>query len=120
MSSQPEGAFDPRRARRRMLRWGLILFGVVAALVLVLIEFYGYTAVRDGWDHIAPAVTAIKWGGMVVLIWHWKHFIHWVAQRQRLSDAYRDYLLAMRWRVAGALVVLEILFGQNLLAHLLN
>lgn len=120
MSSQPEDAFDARRARRRMLRLGLILFGVVAALVLLLIEIYGYAAVRDGWDRVAPSVTAVKWGGMVVLIWQWKGFIGWVAQRQRLSDAYRDYLLAMRWRVAGALVVLEILFGQNLLAHLLN
>ena len=120
MNSQPESAFDARRARRRMLRLGVILSGVVAAVVLVLIEIYGYTAVRDSWDRITPAVTAIKWGGMVVLIWQWKRFIHWVAQRQHLSDAYRDYLLAMRWRVAGALVVLEILFGQNLLAHLLN
>lgn len=120
MSSQPESAFNARRARRQMLRWGLFLFGVVAALVLVLIEVYGYAAVRDGWDLIAPAVTAIKWGGMVVLIWQWKPFIRWVAQHRHLSDAYRDYLLAMRWRVAAALVVLEILFGQNLLAHLLN
>jgi len=120
VSSQPEGAFDARRARRRLLRLGVILLGGAAALVLVLIEIYGYTAVRDGWDRIAPAVTAIKWGGMVVLIWQWKPFIRGVAQRQRLSDAYRDYLIAMRWRVAVALVVLEILFGQNLLAHLLN
>ena len=120
MSSQPEGAFDARRARLKVLRLGVIFFGVVAALVLVLIEIYGHAAVRDGWDRIAPAVTATKWGGMVVLIWQWKPFIRGVAQRQRLSDAYRDYLIAMRWRVAVALVVLEILFGQNLLAHLLN
>jgi len=99
---------------------GSILFGVVAALVLLLIEIYGYAAVRDGWNRIAPAVAAVKWGGMVVLIWQWKPFIHWVAHHRRLSTSYRDYLLAMRWRVAGALVVLEILFGQNLLAHLLN
>ena len=120
MSSPPEGSFDARRARRRMLRLGVILFGVVAALVLLLIEIYGYVAVHDGWDRIAPAVTAIKWGGMVVLIWQWKPLIHWITQRQGLSAGYRDHLIAMRWRVAGALVVLEILFGQNLLAHLLN
>ena len=35
-------------------------FGGAAALVLVLIEIYGHTAVRDGWERIAPAVTAIK------------------------------------------------------------
>ena len=120
MSSRPEGAFDARRAHRTLLHLGAVLFGVVAAAVLVLIEIYGYVAVRDGWDRIAPTVTAIKWGGMVVLIWQWKPFIHWVAQRQRLNAAYRDYLLAMRWRVALALVVLEILFGQNLLSNLLN
>ena len=120
MSSRPEGAFDARRAQRRMLRLGVILFAVVAAVILALIEVYGYVAVRDGWDRIAPAVTAIKWGGMIVLIWHWKSFIGWVAQRQQLSESYRDDLVAMRWRVAVALLVLEILFGQNLLAHLLN
>ena len=61
MSSRPEGAFDARRARRRLLRLGAVLFGLVAAAILVLIEIYGYAAVRDGWDRIAPAVTAVKW-----------------------------------------------------------
>ncbi len=120
MSSEPQDAFDARCARRRILRLSAILFTVIAVLVLVLIEVYGYSAVRDGWDRIAPVVTAVKWGGMVVLIWQWKPFINWVAQRQRLIAGYRDYLLTLRWRIAVALVVLEILFGQNLLAHLWN
>jgi hypothetical protein len=57
---------------------------------------------------------------MAVLIWQWDDIIAWVAKRQRMSKGYRDYLLGMRWRVAIALVIIEVLFGQNLLAHLLS
>ena len=63
---------------------------------------------------------AIKWAGMIVLIWQWDSVIRWVARRQRMSAAYRAYLLQLRWRVAGALVILEILIGQNLLGRLLH
>ena len=118
--TQQEGAFDPRRARRRLLRLSVAAFAAVALVMLALIQIYGYAAVRDGWDAMAPVVIAIKWGGMAVLIWQWDDIIAWVAKRQRMSNAYRDYLLGMRWRVAIALVILEVLFGQNLLAHLLN
>ena len=118
--TEKEGAFDPRRARRRLLLLSIFLFAAVALVVLTLIGLYGYESVREGWDKISPTVIAIKWGGMAVLIWQWDDIIAWVAKSQRMSDGYRDYLLGMRWRVAIALVILEVLFGQNLLAHLLN
>ena len=118
--TQQERPFDPRRARRRLLLLSVALFAVVAVVMLTLIQLYGYEAVRDGWGDMAPVVIAIKWGGMAVLIWQWDDIIAWVAERQRMSTSYRDYLLGMRWRVAIALVILEVLFGQNLLAHLLN
>ena len=118
--TERKDAFDPRRASRRLLLLSVALFSVVALSILALIQLYGYESVRDGWDSISPAVIAIKWGGMAVLIWQWDDIIAWVAKRQRMSDGYRDYLLGMRWRVAIALVILEVLFGQNLLAHLLN
>ena len=119
MTEQEDG-FDPRRARRRLLLLSVTAFAAVALVMLALIQIYGYEAVRDGWDDMAPVVIAIKWGGMAVLIWQWDDIIAWVAKRQRMSNGYRDYLLGIRWRVAIALVVLEVLFGQNLLAHLLN
>ena len=112
--------FEPRRARRQLLWLSAALFTAVAAVILILIQLYGLTAVREGWAAIQPAVRAVKWTGLIVLIWQWDPFIRWVARRQRMSASYRDYLLGLRWRVAGALVILEILFGQNLLSHLLN
>ena len=120
MSQESDRLFDPRRARRQLLWLSVALFVGVAVLMLVLIERYGFESVRRGWDQIQPAVRAVKWAGLIVLIWQWDTFIRWVARRQRMSTAYRDYLLRLRWRVAGVLVILEILFGQNLLAHLLN
>ena len=115
-----ESTFDLRRARRRILLLSIVLFAMVTLVMLTLIQLYGFESVHEGWDVIAPAVIAIKWGGMAVLIWQWDSFVRWIAQRQRMGDDYRDYLLGMRWRVAIALVILEVLFGQNLLAYLLN
>lgn len=120
MTTERPRAFDPRRARRWLMLLSIGLFALLALLVLILIQLYGYKAVRDGWDALSPAIVAIKWGGMLVLIWRWDSFIAWIAERQRMSDGYRDYLVGMHWRVGIALVILEVLFGQNLLAHLLN
>ena len=118
--TEKEDAFDPRRARRRILLLSVAAFAAIALAMLTLIQIYGYEAVRGGWNNMAPVVIAIKWGGMAILIWQWGDIIAWVAKRQRMSDGYRGYLLGMRWRVAIALATLEVLFGQNLLAHLLN
>ena len=118
--TEHESAFNPRRARRHLLLLSITLFAAVALVILMLIQLYGYQAVRDGWDDMAPVVIAIKWGGMAVLVWRWHDIITWAARRQRMSADYRVYLLGMRWRVAIAIVILEVLFGQNLLAHLLN
>ena len=119
-SENTDRPFEPRRARRQLLWLSIVLFTAVAAVILVLIQLYGLTAVREGWATIQPAVRAIKWAGLIILIWQWDPFIYWVARRQRMNADYRDYLLGLRWRVAGALVILEILFGQNLLSRLLN
>ena len=119
-SEDTDRPFEPRRARRQLLWLGVALFVGVAAVMWILIQIYGLAAVREGWAAIEPAVRAVKWAGLIVLIGQWDPFIRWVARRQRMHAGDRDVLLGMRWRVAGALVILEILFGQNLLAHLLN
>jgi hypothetical protein len=117
-------ALGPGRARRRNAHPGLVVFLVlflgVALLVLGLAQLYGLAAVRAGWDRVAPAVIAVKWAGMLVLIWQWRRVIDWGARRLHMSQAERDHLLGLRWRAAGALLILEVLFGQNLLARLLN
>lgn len=120
MSDTPDHAFDPRRTRRRIAGLSLVLFLGVAVVVLGLVQLYGLDAVREGWDRVAPAVVAVKWGGMLVLIWQWRQVAQWLARRLNMSQAERDYLVGLRWRAAGALVILEVLFGQNLLARLLN
>ena len=120
MSQDADRPFDPRRARRQLLWLSVALFTCVAAMMTVLIQLFGFEAVQEGWAAIQPAVRAIKWAGMIVLIWQWDPFIRWVAQRQCMSAAYRAYLLQLRWRVAGALVILEILIGQHLLGRWLH
>ncbi len=112
-------SYNPRRARWVALFLTILVFGVATALVLAAIEFFGYEAVRQGWDQAQPIVIAVKWGGMAILVWRWNDVIHWAAKRWGIDDAWRTWALGLRWRFAGALVILEILFGQNLLAHIL-
>jgi hypothetical protein len=111
-------SFNPRRARWLTIALTVILFAATAALVLGAIYLFGIDAVRHGWDRASPFITAVKWGGMFVLIWRWEDVIGWAANRWHVDDAWRTWALRLRWRFAGALVLLELLFGQNLLARL--
>jgi len=112
-------SYSPRRARWIALFLICAIFGGVAALVLAAIQLFGFETVRQGWDQAQPFVIAVKWGGMFVLIWRWKDVIRWAANRWDIDDAWRTWAQGLRWHFAGALVILEILFGQNLLARFL-
>ena len=81
-------SYTPRRARWMALFLILLVFGVATALVLAAIEFFGYEAVRHGWDQAQPFVTAVKWGGMAILIWRWNDVIRWAANRWHIDIAW--------------------------------
>ncbi len=121
MTPEPDhkAGFTPRRARWKLLLVTAAVFALAAGLVLLAITLFGYEAVRHGWDQAQPFIIAVKWGGMFVLIWRWRDVIHWAAHRWNIGDAWRDWALGLRWRFAAALVLLEIIFGQNLLAYVL-
>ncbi len=121
MTSEPDdkAGFTPRRARRMALLAVILVFGGVTALVLAAIEIFGFTTVRSAWDQAQPFVIAVKWGGMAILIWRWNDIIRTAANRWDIGDAWRAWAMELRWRFAIGLVLLEIIFGQNLLAYVL-
>ncbi len=116
MSEKP--AFDPARARRKLIRYTVYLFLGVTVLVLLAIQAFGYQTVRSSWDEAQPFVILVKWLGIGVMIYRWPELIRWSAERWNMEDGYRDYLLALRWKFAAGLAVLELLFGQNLIGRL--
>lgn len=118
-SGKPQGRASSPIRRKRLLRYVALLFVTITILVLAAINLFGFNTVRHGWNQVQPAVIAVKWGGMFVLIWRWRDVIHWATNRWSIDDAGRAWALGLRWRFAGTLVILEILFGQNLLAHIL-
>jgi len=111
-------SFNPRRGRWMALGLTVVLFAAVTVLVFGAIYLFGFDAVRQGWDRASPFVTAVKWGGMFVLVWRWNDVVHWAAERWDIDAEWRNWALRLRWRFAAALVLLELLFGQNLLAYL--
>lgn len=112
-------AFDPARARRKLLLYTVALFLAVTLLVLAAIRLFGYETVFRTWNEARPWVTLVKWLGLGAIIYYWNEFIRWAAERWNMDDGYREYLLHLRWRVAAMLLVLELLFGQNLIGHLM-
>jgi len=121
MTPEPDDkvGLSPRRARRMALLAVVLMFGGVTALVLAAIEIFGFKTVRNAWDLAQPFVIAIKWGGMAILIWRWNDIIRIAADRWNIGDAWRAWAMGLRWRFAVGLVLLEIIFGQNLLAYVL-
>ena len=121
MTPEPDdnAGFNPRRARRMALLAVVLVFGGVTALVLAAIEIFGFTTVRSAWDQAQPFVIAVKWGGMAILIWRWNDIIRTAANRWDIDAAWRTWAMELRWRFAIGLVLLEIIFGQNLLAYVL-
>jgi len=112
--------FDPARARRRLLGLALLLFAAAALLTASAIELFGYQAVRALLDSARPWATAVKWIGLTAVIVRWREFIDWAAARWSIDDDYKNYLISMRWKVAAALLALELLLAQNLVGRALG
>lgn len=106
------------RAWRKLLLLSVLLFAGVCALVLTAIWAFGYPAVRSAWEQARSFVVPAKWVLLIASVHHWPELIRWAAERWNMEDGYRDYLLALRWRFAAGLLVLELLFGQNLIGRL--
>lgn len=107
------------KPRRRIYLWALVLFTSLAALVgggvLLMINAYGQQRVQEAWLVARPAITAGKWAAMILLIVRWPQVAGWLACRFGLGHDQARELTDKRWRLAAALVTLELVLGQGLL-----
>ncbi|MGE0755611.1 MAG: hypothetical protein AB7O38_01255 [Pirellulaceae bacterium] len=103
-------------------RWFLTLSLVAAAAVIVVgivlwqaVELSSLAAVSERVDRLRPFLCGLRLAliGALAVVWPWLSSL-----RSRTDDeATRARWMALRWRVVGWLLVIELVIGQNLLGR---
>ncbi|WP_018871523.1 MULTISPECIES: hypothetical protein [unclassified Thioalkalivibrio] len=98
-----------------------LLLGVTAAFAIVIVAglawnmIEGAEVVRARLDRIEWMLAGWRWVLIAVVVFGWRYWVSWLGGH--LPHEAQRRLVDARWRVAGWLVILEILLGQNLLGH---
>ncbi len=110
----------PGKKRLLLVTVALLLgiVGVVSGMTLMLIHAAGFDAVARAWASARATIQALKWAAMIMVVWRWPAIAAWATERFDLSEEEGREMRAARWRLATALVALELVLGQNLLGML--
>ena len=103
-------------------RWFLTLSLVAAAAVIVVgvvlwqaVELSSLAIVSERVDRLRPLLGGLRLAliGALAVVWPWLSSL-----RSRADDeAARARWMALRWRVVGWFLVIELIIGQNLLGR---
>ncbi|MBX3707130.1 MAG: hypothetical protein AB7F35_05250 [Acetobacteraceae bacterium] len=104
--------------RRWFLTLSLVAAAAVIGVALVLwqaVELSSLAAVSEGVDRWRPLLGGLRLAliGALAVVWPWLS-----SRRSRADDepAHARWM-ALRWRVVGWLLVIELIIGQNLLGR---
>ena len=101
-------------------RWFLTLSLVAAAAVIVLgvvlwqaVELSSLAAVSERVDRLRPFLGGVRLVliGVLAVVWPWLSSL----TLRAADEATRARWMALRWRIVGWLLVIELIIGQNLL-----
>jgi hypothetical protein len=98
----------------------LALVLAVGALLWQVVELTSLAAVAERVEGIKPVAGAIRLLLIALLALFWQRLVDLVAHARDVSDGTRTHWLALRWRVTGWLLVIELVLGQDLLGRFLS
>jgi len=98
----------------------LALVLAVGAVLWQAVELTSLTAVSERIEDIKPVAGAVRLLLIGLLAFFWPRLVDLVAHIRNADDRTRTYWLALRWRVTGWLLVIELVLGQDLLGRFLN
>ena len=104
-------------------RKGFLCLSLVTALLTLLTGFFLWNSVQTHSvvtirEHIhqwQPVLAGIRWIVISGLALGWPGFCRWLIRSGRISVDKAQQIKALRWRVVGWLVVIELILGQSLL-----
>ena len=110
---------------RRLGLVGLSLLAVVLSLMVgawlwQAIELSSISRVSDQVERLKPIASAVRLGLVGLLAALWPRLVGLASRVGQLDESKRASLLAQRWRVAGWLLVIELVLGQDLLGRFLT
>ena len=109
-----------------MRRSGLLGFSVLAIVLTMGVglllwqatELNSVSKVSDRIEQVKPLAGGIRLALIGLLAVLWPRLVHLAHSLGRIDQEKRDGLLALRWRVMGWLLVIELMLGQNLFGRM--
>ena len=90
----------------------------VGLLLWQATELSSVSKVSDQIDRFKPMASGIRLALISLLAILWPRLINLAHRVNRINQEKRDSLLALRWRVVGWLLVIELVLGQNLFGRM--
>lgn len=101
-----------------------IVFGVLVLLagagLLIWSRYQSLPMIANQLDHAWPWMMVWRLTVYVLVIGGWPRWVAGLGRRYDWTAAFSQQLLQLRWRLAGWLVVLELLLAWNLVGHFLR
>ncbi len=98
----------------------LALVLAVGALLWQAVELTSLAAVSRTIDDFKPLAGAVRLILIGLLALFWPRLVAFAARTRNADDRTKAYWLALRWRVTGWLLVIELVLGQDLLGRFLT
>ena len=107
-------------------RKGFLCLSLVTALLTLLTGFFLWNSVqthsvvtiREYIHQWQPILAGIRWALISGLALGWPGLCRWLVRSGRISIDKAQQIKALRWRIVGWLVVIELILGQSLLVKL--
>ena len=104
--------------------FGMLL--IAGLFMMAVIEIGGQNSVdslgslSQFLDHQKLLFTIFRLSLIIIVFWQWENIIHWLAQKKQWDKKISQLLLAIKWKIAGWILLFELIVNQNILAYLLN
>ena len=98
----------------------LALVLAVGALLWQAVELTSLAAVSERIEGLKPVAGAVRLFLIGLLASFWPRLVEFAARNRNVDDRTRTHWLALRWRVTGWLLVIELVLGQDLLGRFLS
>ena len=98
----------------------LLLTVGLGVLLWQAVQLSSVATVADKIEAIRPWATGIRLAVIGLVAMAWPKLVTLAQKACRLSAGHYQYLLAQRWRLAGWLLVIELVLGQGLLNRLIT
>lgn len=107
---------------------GFLLLSVVTVLLTLLVGFLLWSQVhthsvqtlREQVDQWQPLLASLRWLLIGSVALGWPQLCRWLAWSGSISINKIQHLTAIRWRIVGWLVVIELILGQSVLVKLIT